>query len=124
MATFAQDGTNDILLTNGQMSLLTAADEFAQVLRTRLQFFEGEWFLDTRLGVPYFQYILVKNPDLRIIERIFRAVIFSIPNAAQVLRLELTNNPDRTLSVNIRVQMNSGAIVSGGTGAPFIVEVR
>lgn len=126
MATFAQDTFNDISVVNGQWVLLTDnADQVRQVLQNRLQFFEGEWFLDTRLGVPYFQFVYVKNPDLNVVDRVFRRAILSVPGLTQILELTLTPNAAaRTLAVFTRVQTDEGAIIAGGTGEPFIVEVR
>jgi len=46
--------------------------------------FKGEWFLDTRVGVPYYDSILIKNPDLVVIRSIFRNAILSTPGIANL----------------------------------------
>ena len=55
--------TNDIVLKNGDALLIDNAERIAQQILISLRFWLGEWFLDTRQGVPYLEYILVKNPN-------------------------------------------------------------
>jgi|SRR5882672_5111805 len=123
MSTFSQTASNDIEVVNGQWVLLTDnAQQVAQTLKGNLELFEGEWFADTRIGFPWFTFVLgVKNPDLRLIERLFRKACLATPGVAQVLELTVTLAPDRNLSVTLKVQTDEGAIITGGTGAPFIV---
>jgi hypothetical protein len=124
VTTFLQTSTNDFDLTSGNLVLVTdPAQQIAIVLRNRLQFFEGEWFLDTRLGVPYFQFVLVKAPDLQLITRMFTKIALGVEGVVQVL--EMTPAFDagaRVLTMTMRVLTSTGAIISGGTSQPFIVE--
>lgn len=53
----------------------TVEEDTQQRLRNVLRIFLAEWFLDTRLGVPYFQEILVKNPNLGAIRTAFTSRI-------------------------------------------------
>lgn len=48
-------------------------------VKSRLQFFKGEWFLNTDDGTPYFQDILVKPARLRLIEGILKRRILETP---------------------------------------------
>lgn len=72
-------GTDDIAIP---MRLLRGEAAIEQRIRSRIRFFAGEWFLDTRLGVPYFNQILIKNPKLPVIGAIFRKVLTSTPGVA------------------------------------------
>lgn len=124
MSTFAQETTNDLKLEAGQLVLVTDPAEAAAVqLRNRFQFVKGEYFLDTREGVPYFAYVFVKNPDLLLIKQLFRTVILSTPGIKDVL--ELTTSYDssaRNLEFGFRALTETDEVISGGSGAPFIVE--
>lgn len=70
-------------------------------VKSRLQFFKGEWFLDTDDGTPYFQDIFVKPARLRLIEGILKRRILETPGIESFNKFELnfTKN-DRNLIVN------------------------
>lgn len=124
MTTFLQTSTNDFDLSTGNLVLVTdPAQQIAIVLQNRLQFFEGEWFLDTRLGVPYFQFVLVKNPDLQLITRMFTKIALAIEGVVQVLEMTPSfNTSARVLTMTMRILTSTGAVISGGTSQPFLVE--
>lgn len=125
MTVFAQDSNNDISFVGGKMSLVrNNAEQVAILLKNRLQFFLGEWFLDVREGIPYYDVVMVKNPDLNLLSRMFRKVILATEGVAQID--VLTADLDaalRKLTVTIRVLTDDGFYISGGTDTPFIVEV-
>lgn len=125
MTVFAQDSNNDISFVGGKMSLVrNNAEQVAILLKNRLQFFLGEWFLDVREGIPYYDVVMVKNPDLNLLSRMFRKVILATEGVAQID--VLTTDLDaalRKLTVTIRVLTDDGFYISGGTDTPFIVEV-
>lgn len=58
-------------------------------VKSRLQFFKGEWFLDTEDGTPYFQDILVKPARLRLIEGIMKRRILETPGIVELNSFEL-----------------------------------
>lgn len=97
----------------------------AQKLTNRFQFFLGEWFLDTRLGVPYYQNVFVKNPDLNLIGQLFQRVITQTPNVASLTTAALNFiNSSRELTAQFVVKTLTGAIIEGGPGQPFIVTLN
>jgi len=119
----AQDG--DILLTNGKITI--EQDPFfaaAIKLRNRFLFFRGEWFLDTREGVPYFQLVFVKNPDLNVISRLFTDIILSLdPVIVSVTRMDLYfQSASRDLVIDFEALGADGRRLEGGTGKPFLIE--
>jgi len=75
---------DDLDLTGEQLSIVDGDDAIVQHLLIRLRMFKGEWFLDTRVGVPYYDSILIKNPDLVVIRSIFRNAILSTPGIANL----------------------------------------
>lgn len=64
--------------------ILKGAEALAQRLTVRYKFFLGEWFLDTRQGIPYFRDILVKNPNLSLIQSIFRRATLLTPGVLAI----------------------------------------
>ncbi len=95
----------------------------AQKLTNRFRLFLGEWFIDTRIGIPYFQLVFVKNPNLQVIAQLFKRVCLQTPRVLNVLSESLNFfNGQRSLICEMKVQTESGAVLVGGPGLPFIVD--
>jgi len=95
---------HDIDVSSGDLEILGTVDSIAQNLRIRLQFFLGEWFLDRRLGVPYYQQILVKNPGTNLVRSVFRKAITTTPGVISLDALETDyEGTTRTLTVAFTV---------------------
>jgi tRNA U54 and U55 pseudouridine synthase Pus10 len=112
-------------LTKGQLVLVTnEADQAAIEISNKLAFVLGEYFLDTRQGVPYQVLVWKKNPDLLLVKQMFRQVFLSVQTVSEVLSLDATlDKRTRELSFSFRVRSTDGRVVTGGSGRPFIVEV-
>ena len=126
MAAFAQTVTGDLDISSGNLAVV---DDVAQCTAWKLSnlfgFFKGEWFLDQRQGVPYFQYVLVSNPNLALIGNIFQQVCKSAPGVASVSAIGLSLiSRARTLVADIQCKTNDGAVLVGGVGTPFIVQTQ
>lgn len=81
--------TNDLVFVNGQApvtQLLTVI--VAQRLKITLYTFLGEWFLDTTVGVPYFQQIFGKVRTKATIDLIFQRIISGDPDVIEILSFE------------------------------------
>jgi len=124
VSTLRQTTENDLALVNGQLVIeLDVAQEAAIVLRNKFLFVKGEWFLDTRVGVPYLAYVFVKRPDLLVIRQIFRKVILSVDGVKSIIDLTLKfDRAERRLTFSFKALADNGKIISGGSGQPFIVE--
>lgn len=92
--------TGDIAIENDDLVIIDGVDDIAQHIKIRLRFFRGEWTLDLRVGIPYFERILVKNPDLVAIRAIFREAILETPGIVALLDFDLAvDSGKRTLTV-------------------------
>lgn len=101
--------SGDLDLTGGGASLVSGNDETIQNVKIRLRFFRGEWFLDNRLGVPYFSDILRKRPDLQLAEFDLLAAITGTPGIAQVTALSLDwSRSARSLRADFAALTDSG----------------
>lgn len=84
------DSNGDLDITGGELSLTSGGEAVEQRTRLRLQFFLGSWFLDRNIGIPYYESILVKNPNLPAISAIFRQAIELDPEITAARNLELS----------------------------------
>lgn len=99
----------------GNLVFVTGADAVAQRVRSRLQFFRGEWFLDTRQGVPYFEDILVKNPRRELVVSLLREAILETPGVASITTFSLSiDNATRSASVTFKALTTDGDTVDVG----------
>ena len=89
MSDFKLDADGNLDLSTNDLQLVTGADAIAQHLLIRLRMFRGEWFLDRRIGIPYFQSILVKSPNLTAVRGIYRTAITSTPGVIRVEKFSL-----------------------------------
>jgi hypothetical protein len=67
--------TNDLSFKNSDLYFINNINYVRQKLKIRLQWFLGEWFLNTTLGLPYFTEILTKKPNRIAIVDYFKKVI-------------------------------------------------
>jgi hypothetical protein len=61
-------------------------EQVAQNITIRLKLIYGEWFLNTQLGVPWFDKVFVKNPDLSAIDIIIKSVIAETPEVTGIVQ--------------------------------------
>ena len=113
--------TGDLDLTGHRLRLIEGEAAIEQQVRLRCRYFEGSWFLDERQGIPYFRSILIKAPDLQVVESLFRTAIRGTPGISTVNSMELTlDTPTRTLTVRFTATMDTGQVL---VFSPFIVEI-
>lgn len=80
--------------------------------------FAGEWYLDTREGIPYFR-IVSTRPDISLLRSLFRRAVLAVPGVADVTRIALVfDGRARELTVTIDATLTDGTVV---TDVPFLV---
>lgn len=103
--------SNDLVFENNALVLVTDQQEVKQRLEQRLQTFYGEWFLNTAEGVPYYEDILIKNPNSTLVEATLKSVITNTPGVDDLLEFELTyDKPAREATLSFRARGASGDI--------------
>jgi hypothetical protein len=80
----ALNSSGDIDIENGLIRLTSGVDSIAQDMKSRLLFFLGEWFLDTRLGVDWFGKVLLKRPNQAIVHAMIRDVVTKTPGVGEI----------------------------------------
>lgn len=104
------------------ITIIKGDDATAQKFRSRLRMFLGEWFLDTRLGIPYIQQIFKKGMKIPAAQAIFVRAITSIPQVTTVQSIAL-GKPDpvtRISTLSFVAVLDDGRTVTV-TDEPFIV---
>lgn len=121
------DGNNpdgwDLQIDDGELTLLSGAAAIGQHIEQRLQLFFGEWFLDRRQGVPWFQRIFGQDPDDGLIRSLLSRTIAGTPGVTSVetVRFEL-DGKTRVLSVDYRARTEDGLVIGPDDFRPLILE--
>lgn len=104
---------NDLVLTKDANPLGT--NNILQDIVQNLSFFFGEWFLNTTQGLPWFQQILVKNPDQSKIDALLVNTILGTKGVTQLLAYTFTPNfQGRVLGVTFSAMTTSGKVNYSG----------
>lgn len=105
----------DVLFQNGDLVLIDGRDAIRQDVIQRLRSFQGEWFLDTTWGVPYFQQIFVPNYDQSKIDALFIDTILGTPGVTQLDSYSFSiDRATRVLTISFRAETTSGTIQYNG----------
>ena len=127
MATWARTASGDLyfpIIGSAAPVIVTNVDQQAVItLQDKLSFWLGEWVFDTSQGVPWLSVLGVKTPNLDAIRAMLRAIIEGTPPVVPPMQeLAVGFAPaSRNFTYAFKAQLNSGAILTGGTGQPFVV---
>lgn len=103
--------TGDIELVGNDFALTTGIAAIQQHLSQRLKTFLNEWFLDNRIGVPYFEHVLKKNFDAVVVDTVFKKVIIDTPGILELLAFNADlDNSARTLNITFKARTSEGII--------------
>jgi len=103
--------TGDLVLRDGDVLLIDNAERVAQQILITLRFWLGEWFLDTKDGIPYLEYVLVKSPNLLHIRQIFTEAMEKVDGVKRVEEMNLVfDAKNRSLHVDYEVSTDYGLI--------------
>lgn len=117
--------TGELLLSGGNLATLApSGDSIVQAARSYLRTFLGEWFLDDadspQIGVPYFDQVLVKNPDPNTLRSVFRKALLDVPGIATVVSIDMKLvTATRQLLVDWRATTDTGELVQDATQLPL-----
>ena len=103
--------TGDLVLHDGDVLLIDNAERVAQHILITLRFWLGEWFLDTKDGIPYLEYVLVKSPNLLHIRQIFTEAMEKVDGVKRVEEMNLAFDvKNRSLRVDYEASTDYGLI--------------
>lgn len=102
---------HDLLFKNHRLVLVEGANQKAQQIKIALLTFLGEWFLDTSIGVPYFEQVLLKTADKVKVENIFRQKIIAVKGVKRVTKLDTKiDRQARLLFVSFEAETTAGLV--------------
>jgi len=86
------DRDGDIRLTEaGDISLVTSP---VQEVLIRFRWYFAEWVFDPEKGIPWFESVLVKNPDIDGIRKRLIREILDADDVLEVTRLDIRVDPE------------------------------
>jgi hypothetical protein len=119
---FLQDANGDLDFSKGLQHTPDLPTYVRQKLSENFNFWQGEWFLDTRKGIPYFKHVIGQKFDRFLLQTLFRRAAVRTHGVGSVEALALAfDNEARELSVLARVRTVQGEEVPAPV--PFIVEI-
>ena len=99
----------DLYFEEGNLVLVSDADQTVQHIKQRLLTFYQEWFLDQSIGVPWLQQTLEKPASLSMVEVILQEVIRKSPEVRKLTSFVVrAGDSERTAKVTFTVQIDSG----------------
>lgn len=106
---FLEPKLHDLFIKRYDLSLVSGLQSTAQRLKVKLKLFFSEWFLNRQFGVPYYQDVLKKAPDLILIEARIKRAILEVPLVIEILEFALDFDVNqRRLFVNFSVRTAEG----------------
>jgi hypothetical protein len=108
--------TGDLTVSGGDYVFVEEALRVAQAVETTLRSFQGEWFLNTAFGVPYFQNVLGKRMvDKSVFDSIVKAAVIGVEdvNTINAYSSEFIRQ-SRTYEVNLTADTTFGPITVKG----------
>lgn len=114
----------DLYLRNGNFVWTTdLAEETAQRLRVRFQFFQAEWFLNKLEGTPWFQQILEKGVSESTVKAITSKVITGTEGIRTLDSLDyILDAGARSLVLEFTATLQDGSTFDSKDFPPFIME--
>lgn len=102
--------THDVVFVNGGAPVTsTEQDNVAQRLKITLQTFLGEWFLDTNVGVPYFESIFGKVVNKGSVDLILQNKILADAGVIEMVSFSSSvDTATRVYSMTFSVRTSEG----------------
>ena len=98
------DATGDLELSAA--GDISATDSIVQAVRIRLLWFFGEWRLMPSLGFPYFENLLVKNPNESKLRHLIRETVMSVDGVTDVSEI-LFNIDKKSRRASVEITFNT-----------------
>lgn len=87
------DADGDWTFGRGRASYAATGESVAQRVRTRLQSFRGDWFLDLDHGLPWFEH-MAKPANLDLLEADLKRCILETPGVATLTAFSMNLDRD------------------------------
>jgi hypothetical protein len=94
-----------IISERGDISL---TDSIRQAIRIRLLWFFSEWRFEPHWGIPYFEQVFIKNPNITRIRGIIRREIMTVEGVDSVASVNIhVDTVSRRAGINFTVKIGN-----------------
>ena len=101
----------DFRIIAGRLQLVSGPDAVVERLRVRLHAYLGEWFLDRRFGLPWYDGDMLGASNSRLLSPLIRREILKDPEVEAVLAFAVSQS-GRQLSIQAMVRTTHGDTLS------------
>lgn len=98
------DKNHDWTFGRGKSNYLSKSEAIAQSVKTKLLSLKGDWFLNRKDGIPWFDY-LDKNPNTQSLEMECKRRILSVKGVEEITFFDIQLNSE-TRQLLIQVEYN------------------
>lgn len=103
--------SHDLEVTDFDLSFVSGLDYYRQKVKVRLWFFRGEWYLDTSEGTPFHRSILVKNPNIPLVDTLIKARILETEGVTELKSYTSSYESSlRRFEVSFEAQTDAGLL--------------
>ena len=100
---------SDLQIKDFDFALTTRDTVIAQRVQRHLLLFKGDYWLDTELGVPYYQNILGSRNSLDTVQAILINAVQEVEGVSEITKFDIVfNNSTRTVSIELSFRDNFG----------------
>ncbi|CRL44510.1 hypothetical protein SGGMMB4_01639 [Sodalis glossinidius str. 'morsitans'] len=101
----------DLDYRDGGLFFVSGVARVAQQVKQALLILLGEYFLDTRIGIPYREAVWVKNPQPTLLRTIFTETLLAVEGVTRVVDLRLAvDDATRRLFITAVVESRYGEV--------------
>jgi hypothetical protein len=99
----------DVEIAHGDIALCpTDSSCIAQTIATRLKIIEGEWFLDSSLGIPYFTHIFGHKRSAHYVRELIMPELLTIRGVLGIDNFTATMGINRSLKITFDAKLSDG----------------
>ncbi len=104
----------DLEIINGDFALCQSeAHAIAQAITIRLRTLAGEWFLDTRAGIPYLSHILGKKQSERLLRKLISEAVKSLPSVITIKEFVVKAGPgERSITISFNAVLSDQSAIA------------
>lgn len=101
----------DLDYRGGGLFFVSGVARVAQQVKQALLILLGEYFLDTRIGIPYREAVWVKNPQPTLLRTIFTETLLAVEGVTRVVDLRLAvDDATRRLFITAVIESRYGEV--------------
>lgn len=109
-------GTHDLVIENSDLQIVSDIEWLEQSIKIKLQFFLAEWFLDTTAGLDYANIVFVKDPDLNLVDNLYKIALTEYDEVVEILEFNSSFDvAQRQLNVSFTIDTIFGEITQSIT---------